>query len=412
MQGNLNEIDIRSILQLIELGQRTGELFVETYSTPTVSIPSNPEGEGFALRNRQSLKQQSWFVFFLNGQISYVTDSGSSFSRLRDYLRRYQLEADLDSIAVPSLATDNAPEYSYLWALLEQRILTPAQGRSIIHRIVQETLFDLLSLNQGSFIFERGPALSPILTTLDVSSLVTKTMQQLQEWKQLHPYIQSPNQYLAITQSVQLRQVLPDATVNNLYRWADGKTSLRQLACYLNRDILTIARAIYPFVKHGWIQLLYPVMNTDTSTTDNLHLHVETKIPRIICISHAIATSTTIESVLKLQGYEVISCTHSLEALSLVFQLKPDLILCEITMSELDGYELCAMLRRSSLFRRTPIVMLTGKDQYIDRARARMAAATDYLTKPFADNELVMIVEKYLHLTSINFTKQKCVANT
>jgi twitching motility two-component system response regulator PilG len=153
-------------------------------------------------------------------------------------------------------------------------------------------------------------------------------------------------------------------------------------------------------------------MNTDTSTTDNLHLHVETKIPRIICISHAIATSTTIESVLKLQGYEVISCTHSLEALSLVFQLKPDLILCEITMSELDGYELCAMLRRSSLFRRTPIVMLTGKDQYIDRARARMAAATDYLTKPFADNELVMIVEKYLHLTSINFTKQKCVANT
>ena len=70
MQGNLNEIDIRSILQLIELGQRTGQLFVEAYSTPTISIASNTGNQGL-LRNFQSPKEQSWFVFFLNGQVVY-----------------------------------------------------------------------------------------------------------------------------------------------------------------------------------------------------------------------------------------------------------------------------------------------------------------------------------------------------
>jgi twitching motility two-component system response regulator PilG len=80
----------------------------------------------------------------------------------------------------------------------------------------------------------------------------------------------------------------------------------------------------------------------------------------------------------------------------LVFQLKPDLILCDIAMPDLDGYEICAMLRNSTAFRQTPIVMLTGIDGFIDRVKARMVGATDYFTKPFGENELLMLVEKYV----------------
>jgi twitching motility two-component system response regulator PilG len=65
-------------------------------------------------------------------------------------------------------------------------------------------------------------------------------------------------------------------------------------------------------------------------------------------------------------------------------------------MPELDGYEICGMLRKSTAFRQTPIIMLTGKDGFIDRVRARMVGSTDYLTKPFGDSELLMLVEKYI----------------
>lgn len=407
MQGSLNEIDIRSILQLIELGQRTGELFVEAYTQPAVSDNGNARSQGVIRSNFQSHKQQSWFVFFLNGQIVYVTDSDNSLSRLRDYLRRYRLETSLDRIAVPSVASQNAPEYSYLWALLEHHIITPAQGRSIIQSIVHETLFDLLGLHQGTFIFEHGSTLSPQLTTLEIGSLLKKIMQQVQGWKQLHPHIQSPNQCLAIADYIRLRQVLPTATFNHLKLWIDGKTSLRQLSRYLNQDILSVGRAMYPFVKQGWIQMLNPiVVKTSNQTSDLPRLKT---IPRIVCIDDAIAICEAIETILKLQGYDAVGCTNPLQAFNLVFQLKPDLILCDIAMPELDGYELCAMLRHSSRFRHTPIVMLTGKDQFIDRVKAKMVGATDYLTKPFADPELLTLVEKHLHLSSNNFTRQEFV---
>jgi len=67
-------------------------------------------------------------------------------------------------------------------------------------------------------------------------------------------------------------------------------------------------------------------------------------------------------------------------------------------MPELDGYEICAMLRNSSAFRETPIIMLTGKDGFIDRVKAHMVGATDYLTKPFGEVELLTLVEQYVGL--------------
>jgi twitching motility two-component system response regulator PilG len=65
-------------------------------------------------------------------------------------------------------------------------------------------------------------------------------------------------------------------------------------------------------------------------------------------------------------------------------------------MPELDGYEICAMLRNSTAFRQIPIVMLTGMEGFIDRVKARIVGATHYLTKPFGESELLMLVEKYI----------------
>lgn len=385
MQGTLSEIDIRSILQLIELGQRTGYLEVEAFG-----------GERIYYREtKKRQKELFWIVFFLNGQIAYATNSDNSLSRLRDYVRRYKIDTALDNVSVPSIATINAPEYGYLWNLLETHELTPAQGRSIIQNMVHETLFDLLSLRNGSFIFEIGPALEPQLTTLEIGPLATQIIKQVQEWKQFHPHIQSPDQCPVIADPAQLSQKLPPNTFKILDRWADGKTSIRQMARYLNRDILPVARAIYPYVKKGWVQLLYPSF---ASPAANLELTPSepTGTPRVVFIDDGVATCKAVEYTLRHHGYEVAAISNPLKALSLVFQIKPDLILCDIAMPELDGFEICAMLRRSTAFRQTPIVMLTGKDGFIDRVKARIVGATDYLTKPFGDSELLMLVEKYV----------------
>ncbi|MEB3336177.1 MAG: response regulator [Leptolyngbyaceae bacterium] len=403
MQGNLNEIDIRSILQLIELGQRTGELLVEAYSFQGGPVSSPNVAYFKPMRSSRRLAERSWFIFFLNGQIIYAAESNGGLSRLRDHLRRYQVEVAIDTVKGAEIASINAPEYGYLWALLENHILTPAQGRSIIQGMVQETLFDLLNLRQGLFIFEGGSALTPQLTTLEIGSLVAKIIKQVQEWKQFYPHIQSPDQCPAIADLEHLQQTLPTDIFTQLARWMDGKTSIRQIARYRNRDILVVARALYPYIQQGSVQLLYATPDeTNLGTgekpnrTSDLQQEQKAKAPRIMCIDDGVTIRKAVESILSHHGYEATAIENPLQAMSLVFQFHPDLILCDIAMPDLDGYEICAMLRQSSAFRQTPIVMLTGKDGFIDRVKARMAGATDYLTKPFGASELLMLVEKYI----------------
>ena len=401
MQGQLGEIDIRSILQLIELGQRTGELFVESYPSQAVSFNATFTHDS---RSSKSQSGNSWFVFFLNGQIVYAAEAETGLYRLRDYLRRYKADSALGEIALSAIATINAPEYGYLWALLENHLLTPAQGRSIMRSMVQETLFDLLSLHQGTFIFELGSPLAPQLMTLEIAPLVAQIMKQVQEWKQFHPHLQSPDQCATLADPVALKEALPASTFVTLDRYADGKTSLRQVARYLNRDILTVARAIYPYIQRGWIQLLqsstedWSYNPTAKGRSRELEIWQAIKVPRIACIDDGATVRATVEAILDQHGYDVTAIGDPIQALSLMFQLKPDLILCDIAMPELDGYEICAMLRKSTAFRQTPIVMLTGKDGFIDRVKARMVGATDYLTKPFGESELLMLLEKYVGL--------------
>lgn len=398
MQGNLNEIDIYSILQLIELGQRTGQLWVESHNSAYQSNKLSQEGTLKSQTPGES-KSQSWFVFFLNGKIVYCQAGDSKLSRIGEYLRYYRIERQLDDKRIARLESTNFPEYTYLWGLLEQNIIPPKVARSIIHGLVHETLFDLLSLHQGSFIFDLGAALVPQLTTLDITPLATKITKQVKEWKQLYPHIQSPEQLLILSDIARLRSAVPETTVNKLQSWTDGKTSLRQLARYLNRDILTVAKALYPYIQQGLLQLLYPHASSQNTQLKGWQQSKQRK-GKVVCIEDTIAICQAVKLILEPQGYEAISITNPLEALSLVFPLKPDLILCDIAMPELDGYEICAMLRHSTAFKRIPIIMLTGKEGFIDRVRARMIGATDYLTKPFADNELLMLVEKYINIDS------------
>lgn len=388
MQGQLAEIDIRSILQLIELGQRTGELYVESHPMSATSGMAETRLETIA-------SPQSWLVFLLNGQIVYAGTTDGQLHRLKSYLHRYHLESAVDSLDVSAIATFNSPEYGYLWALLENHTLTPQQGRTILSGMVHETLFDLLSLHQGTFVFKLAVGLSPQLMTFEISSLVATLTTQIQAWKQFYPHIQSPHQCPVITDPLLHHEDWNETRAERLLAWMDGQTSIQQIARYLNRKVVTVAQRLYPYVRRGLIQLppLPYAIATETHPSEEWDA---TRVPRIVCVDDGITIRQTVEQILDDHGYEATSIGNPLRALSLLFQLRPDLILCDIAMPELEGYQLCAMLRQSTVFRQTPIVMLTGKDGFIDRVKARMAGATDYLTKPFGSQELLTLVEKYV----------------
>lgn len=404
MQGELSEIDVRSILQLVELGQRTGQLLVEPYEGIAFPAPS-----GRTSSPTQAGIRCAMYVFFMNGRIIYAGKPDIGITRLRGFLTRLRSTKALDSldrlassIDYSSLSendhpSESAPEYGSLWALLENRTLSSRDARNILHSMVHETLFDLLSLRQGRFIFEMGAPLSPQLESFEIMPVVTQVMHQVQEWKQWHPQIHSPEQVLTIVDGAALADALPSTTLHTLLTYVDGETSLRQISRLLNRDISSVTRALYPCVQRGWIQVSSGSERLERRMAQGWTTGVQQRqSPCIACLDDAATVRHTVESILQRHGYQSVLLDHPVSALSQFFEVKPDLILCDITMPDLDGYEICAMLRQSTIFRQTPIVMLTGRDGFIDRVRAQMVGATDYLAKPFGEDELVTIVEKYV----------------
>ncbi len=384
MQGTLNEIDIRSILQLIELGQRTGELFIEVCPPMT------------GQRSSRQDPKDCWFVFFVNGQIVYAADKHHSYlQRLRDYLQRFQLTEKIPAIIDPPLVTLHTPEYACLWQLLAKNILTPNQARLTVQSMVQEVLFDLLSLRQGNFIFTLGTALDPPLTAFEISPLLLQASQQLQEWKQFHPWLQSPDQLLVINNPGGLQTTLSPHLYQQFLTWVTAKTSLRQLARYLHRDLPTVVRGLLPYIKTGLLgfEKLPQPASPASSPWDT---YPAALAPTVACIDDDLTVGKYVEDILARRGYAVSLLTDPLEALSQLFYLQPSLIFCDISMPKLDGYEVCAMLRQASAFRQIPIIMLTGKETFMDRILARLVGATDYLTKPFGEGELLLLLESYL----------------
>ena len=380
MQGTLSEIDLGSILQLIELGQRTGELLIEPWEA---GLP------GMALAPRERI---CWFLFFVNGRLVYAADKTyGQLQRLREYLRRYQLSEQVQPLADASLASTNAPEYAALWSLLAKNSLTPLQARHIIQGMVQETLFDLLNLRQGRFTFVTGTALDPPLTAFAISPLMGQMVKQMQQWKQCHPHIQSPDQVIAAVDEGLLAAMLPEKLVRPLIFWANHHISLRQLARYLHRSLPTVAWSLHPYVEKGVLHLAPPHHQEGSPPVSPQQQYYH-----IICIDDDLTVGHQVEQFLQHEAIQVTLFSDPRQALVFLLETQPDLILCDITMPVLDGYELCAMLRQTCSFQTIPIIMLTGKEAFLDRVLARMMGATDYLTKPFGKQELHSLLESHL----------------
>lgn len=120
------------------------------------------------------------------------------------------------------------------------------------------------------------------------------------------------------------------------------------------------------------------------------------KSTRVLVIDDSDTIRRFARAFLANAGYEVTLARNGFEALASIEQDRPDLILVDILMPRLDGYQTCALLRRSHRHATIPIVMLSSKDSAFDRARGRLVGAYGHLSKPFNKAQLLCAVEAQL----------------
>lgn len=114
---------------------------------------------------------------------------------------------------------------------------------------------------------------------------------------------------------------------------------------------------------------------------------------KILVVDDEISLQETLAYNLKKQGYQVETTGTGTEALELAREIKPDLIILDVMLPGLDGFEVCRILRREMT---TPVLMLTARDDEIDRVVGLEVGADDYLAKPFSMRELIARVKAML----------------
>jgi twitching motility two-component system response regulator PilG len=115
----------------------------------------------------------------------------------------------------------------------------------------------------------------------------------------------------------------------------------------------------------------------------------------VVAVDDSLTVRKIVSITLERLGYRVMTAKEGGEALTVAAAAMPDLILLDITMPGMDGYQVCKAIKQNPATKRIPVVMLSGKDGFFDKVKGRLAGATDYITKPFQEATLAEAVRKY-----------------
>lgn len=117
-------------------------------------------------------------------------------------------------------------------------------------------------------------------------------------------------------------------------------------------------------------------------------------MPKILIIEDEESILLPLEDNLRLEGYEVVSAKDGIQGLSMAKEQNYDLIVLDIMLPKMDGFEVCRQLRQDKIA--TPLLMLTAKSQEVDKVLGLELGADDYVTKPFSPRELLARVKAIL----------------
>ena len=118
--------------------------------------------------------------------------------------------------------------------------------------------------------------------------------------------------------------------------------------------------------------------------------------PVVLVVDDSPTVRKIVQLTLQRERIRVVTAGDGLSALAAVADEQPDLILLDIMLPRMDGYNICQVIRKNMAYRDLPIIMLSGKDGLFDKMRGKLAGSTEYMTKPFDSGELAQTVKRYL----------------
>jgi two-component system, chemotaxis family, response regulator PixG len=349
---------------------------------------------------------QEWSLYIYLGRIVYATGgshpirrwvrnstlAGVDISTAEDLQVRIDALTDISALTMAEI--DSCWEYYLLVNWAKQSRITRNGLIKHIQATILEVLFDLVQVKTVSCQRIAQTQLSPQLTLIDIDRAFSLAVQQQQQWQQAGLSNVLPDYALELVAAAELQQMVSPAAYQAVQFVANGQYSIREIAVKAQKSPIAIGQSFLAHLKSGTVRLVE--VSDFVSPIDPKRRNQPA--PLIICIDDSPFVCDRLEQIFRGVGYQFISVMDSMKALPIAIAKKPQLIFLDLVMPNANGYEICSRLRKVAAFRDTPIVILTGNDGVIDRVRAKVVGATDFLTKPVQSELVLEIAQKYLNV--------------
>ncbi len=346
--------------------------------------------------------------YFLFGRIFWAEGGEQSNRFWRLHLSRYNLKPNQYDRFFLSKTKLDCSNHHYLTELLEEKKITLDRLITIVREQIQRILFEFLQLEKNQTlkydtVSKSGDSILGCCG-LKISLIRLNTKQELaiakerwQNWCDRGFEEISPNFAPIIKDRKILKGQVSPQVYQNFVRLLDGNRTLQELAIQLQRDVLELTTSLKQYIEEGSIELIKiaDLSESEIKYESEMGTIAPSKL-LIACIDDSPATIQITEKIVRHYGYDFIGIKEPLQAIPRLIVSQPDLILLDVAMPIVNGYELCSQLKRVKKLENTPIIMLTGQTGITDRVRAKICGAAAFLSKPIELLEIRKAIEKFV----------------
>lgn len=121
-------------------------------------------------------------------------------------------------------------------------------------------------------------------------------------------------------------------------------------------------------------------------------------MPRILIVDDSPTETFRFKEILTKHGHDVLEATNGADGVTLAKAELPDLILMDVVMPGVNGFQATRQISRDETTKHIPIIIVSTKDQATDRVWGKRQGARDYLTKPVAEDNLMSVIQQHIHV--------------
>ncbi len=294
-------------------------------------------------------------------------------------------------------------EYGIVAHGIAQGQITKEQAQSFAQEWADATLLECLMTwgRKNSLTpqieWQAGQELPQRWILLQVEHWWQQVQTQLSRWQGLAgiglervPVIDRPGK---------LKNLVTPAVYQQLTQVVDGRSTFWEIAERVGRPVEKVVASLRPFIDDG-VMVLKEVESLPPPVLQVVPAPRQPQRPVIACIDDSPLMAQVLRQILEPLGYEILAITDPLHSMSTLLQRKPVLVFLDLVMPTTNGYEICALLRKSPAFATTPVVILTGQGGVIDRVRAKLCGANDFMSKPPVAERVIEVVQTLLGETT------------